>query len=82
MLFWENGRVITRSIMRLGRPRQKSFVESLHGKFRSECLSGQRFKALEEAKYEVDLWREHYNIVRPNSSLNYLPPVEYTKQGA
>ncbi|GGZ39084.1 hypothetical protein GCM10007105_27750 [Shewanella chilikensis] len=30
---------------------------------------------LEEARYEIKLWREHYNRVRPHSSLNYIPPV-------
>ncbi|THK40718.1 transposase, partial [Methylophaga sp. SB9B] len=25
---------------------------------------------------------EHYNHVRPHSSLNYMPPVEYAKQAA
>ncbi|MGL5419406.1 MAG: integrase core domain-containing protein, partial [Plesiomonas shigelloides] len=29
-----------------------------------------------------DLWREHYNTVRPHSSLNYMSPVEYAKQAA
>ncbi|MBO2640766.1 integrase core domain-containing protein, partial [Shewanella algae] len=26
--------------------------------------------------------REHYNHVRPHSSLNYMPPVAYAKQAA
>ncbi|MBO2555389.1 integrase core domain-containing protein, partial [Shewanella algae] len=25
---------------------------------------------------------EHYNHVRPHSSLNYMPPVAYAKQAA
>ena len=27
-------------------------------------------------------WREHYNQVRPHSSLNYLPPVVFAQQAA
>lgn len=57
-------------------------VYSLNGKFRNECLNQHWFRTLDEAKYEIDLWREHYNHVRPHSSLNYLPPVEYAKQAA
>lgn len=45
-------------------------MESLNGKFRT----------LDEARYEIELWREHYNHVRPHSSLNDMPPVAYAKQ--
>ena len=64
------------------KPTQNAFVESLNGKFRNECLNQHWFRTLDEAKYEIDLWREHYNHVRTHSSLNYLPPVEYAKQAA
>ncbi len=39
-------------------------------------------KTMDEARYEIDLWREHYNNIRPHSSLNYMLPVEYAKQAA
>ncbi len=57
-------------------------VESLNGKFRNECLNQHWFRTLDEARYEIELWREHYNHVRPHSSLNYMPPVAYAKQAA
>jgi hypothetical protein len=53
-----------------------------NGKFRNECLNLHWFRTLDEAKYEIDLWRDHYNNVRPHSSLNYMPPAEYAKQAA
>ncbi|QNI00012.1 transposase [Shewanella algae] len=37
---------------------------------------------LDEARYEIEQWREHYNHVRPHSSLNYMPLVTYAKQAA
>ena len=61
---------------------QNAFVECLKGKFRNEYLIQQWFRTLEEAKYKIDLWREHYNTVRPHSWLNYLPPLEYPKEAA
>ncbi|REL24443.1 integrase core domain-containing protein [Thalassotalea euphylliae] len=34
------------------------------------------------ASHLIDKWREHYNHVRPHSSLNYLSPVEFAKRAA
>jgi putative transposase len=82
MFFWSKETGITLGFIQPGKPTQNAFVESLNGKFRNECLNQHWFRTLEEAKYEIDLWREHYNTVRPHSSLNYLPPVEYAKQAA
>ncbi len=82
MFFWSKGAKVKLSFIQPGKPTQNAFVESLNGKFRNECLNQHWFRSLEEARYEIDLWREHYNHVRPHSSLNYLPPVEYAKQAA
>jgi len=54
----------------------------LNDKFRNECLNQHWFSTMDEAIYEINSWREHYNNVRPYSSLNYLPPVKYTKLAA
>ena len=64
------------------KPTQNAVVECLNGKFRNECLNQHWFRTMEVASYEIDKWREHYNFVRPHSSLNYLPPVEYAKRAA
>ncbi len=34
----------------------------------------------EEAKVLVEIWRRHYNDVRPHSSLDYLTPREFINQ--
>ncbi|WP_428994957.1 integrase core domain-containing protein [Pseudoalteromonas ruthenica] len=60
----------------------KRFCGKLKWKCRNECLNQHGFRTMEEARYEIDLWREHYNHVRPHSSLNYLSPVEFTKRAA
>jgi len=59
-----------------------AFVESLNGKFRSECLNQHWFRTLTEARWEIDQWRQHYNHVRPHSSLGYLLPVEFARRAA
>lgn len=82
MFFWSKETNIKLSFIQPGKPTQNAFVESLNGKFRNECLNQHWFRTMEEAKYEIDKWREHYNHIRPHSSLNYLSPVEFAKQAA
>lgn len=82
MFFWSKETGVTLGFIQPGKPTQNAFVESLNGKFRNECLNQHWFRTLDEARYEIELWREHYNNVRPHSSLNYMSPVEYAKQAA
>ncbi|WP_127924094.1 MULTISPECIES: IS3 family transposase [unclassified Pseudoalteromonas] len=82
MFFWSKESEVQLGFIQPGKPTQNAFVESLNGKFRNECLNQHWFRTLDEARYEIDLWRKHYNTVRPHSSLNYLPPVEYAKRAA
>ena len=82
MFFWSKETSVQLGFIQPGKPTQNAFVESLNGTFRNECLNQHWFRTLDEAKYEIDLWREHYNNVRPHSSLNYLSPVAYAKQAA
>lgn len=82
MFFWSKQTHVKLGFIQPGKPTQNAYVESLNGKFRNECLNQHWFRSLEEARYEIELWCEHYNNVRPHSSLNYMPPVEYAKQAA
>lgn len=80
MFFWSKETGITLGFIQPENPTQNAFVESLNGKFRNKCLNPHGFRTLDEARYEIELWREHYNHVRPHSSLNDMPPVAYAKQ--
>ena len=82
MFFWSKETGVELGFIQPDKPTQNAFVESLNGKFRNECLNQHWFRTLDEARYEIDLWREHYNNVRSHSSLTYLPPVEYAKRVA
>ncbi len=82
MFFWSKETKVKLSFIQPEKPTQNAFVESLNGKFRNECLNQHWFRTMEEARYEIGLWREHYNHVRPHSSLNYLSPVEFAKRAA
>lgn len=58
-----------------GSPWENGYVESFHSKFRDECLNGEIFYTLLEAKVVVEQWRIHYNTKRPHSALGYKPPA-------
>lgn len=79
MFFWSKEMNITLGFIQPGKPTQNAFVESSNGKFRNECLNQHWFRRMEEARFEIEQWRQHYNNVRPHSSLNYMSPVEYAR---
>jgi transposase InsO family protein len=61
-----------------GSPWENGYVESFNGKLRDELLNREIFYTLAEAKVLIEVWRKHYNQVRPHSSLGYRPPAPET----
>ena len=61
-----------------GSPWENGYIESFNGKMRDELLSGEIFYSLKEAQVLIEMWRKHYNTVRPHSALGYKPPVPAT----
>ncbi len=57
-----------------GKPWQNGADESFNGKFRDECLNLECFRNRVEAAAVIEQWRQHYNVIRPHSSLKYLTP--------
>ena len=74
ILQWLTDAGIETAIIDPGKPWQNGTNESLNGKFRDECLSIEWFRTRREAQVIIEAWRQHYNAVRPHSSLNYLTP--------
>jgi putative transposase len=60
-----------------GKPWQNGTNESFNGKFRDECLAMEWFRTRAEAKAVIETWRQHYNEVRPHSSLRNLTPTAF-----
>src|SRR4029077_7361638 len=50
----------------------------LAAELRDECLNGEIFYSLKEATVVIEQWRNHYNTIRPHSSLDYRPPAPRT----
>jgi len=64
-----------------GSPWENGYIESFNGKLRDELLNGEIFYTLQEARVLIEMWRRHYNQVRPHSSLGYRPPAPEAVQG-
>jgi transposase InsO family protein len=63
-----------------GSPWENGYCESFNGKMRYEFLDGEIFYSLFEAQVLIERWRQHYNTVRPHSSLGGKPPAPETLQ--
>ena len=58
-----------------GSPWENGYIESFNGKLRDELLNLEIFYSLKEAQILIEMWRKHYNTIRPHSALGYRPPV-------
>jgi putative transposase len=77
ILEWLTGAKIDTALIDPGKPWQNGADESFNGKFRDECLSMEWFRNRTEARVMIEIWRRHYNEVRPHSSLEYCTPREF-----
>ncbi len=76
LFFWARRQQVRLQFIQPGKPTQNAFVESFNGKFGEGCLDQQWFRDLPDARTIIDRWRQHYNHVRPHSSLGYVPPAD------
>jgi putative transposase len=77
ILRWTTAEGIETAHIAPGKPWQNGTDESFNGRLREECLSMEWFRTRREAAAIIETWRQHYNDVRPHSSLGYLTPTEF-----
>ena len=77
ILQWLTTAHIETALIDPGKPWQNGTNESFNGRFGDECLSLEWFRSRREAKAIIEVWRQHYNAVRPHSSIAYLTPFEF-----
>lgn len=75
---WLEGSGVGTLFIEPGSPWENGYVESFNGKLRDECLNGELFLNLTEARYVVDRWRLDYNHHRPHSRLNWQTPAAFS----
>jgi len=80
LLKWVVDQRIESVLIDPGKPWQNGTTESFNGKFRDECLAMEWFRNRIEAKVVIEDWRQHYNTVRPHSSLNYDTPEAFSRK--
>lgn len=65
---------------RPGRPIDNAHIESFNGSFRDECLNTNWFMSLEDARQEIEIWKNDYNEFRPHSALTNRTPADFARQ--
>jgi putative transposase len=65
-----------------GKPTQNGHCESFNGKLRDECLNGEHFDDVADARKKIEAWRVDYNGVRPHTTLNGMTPEEFANRTA
>jgi putative transposase len=74
---YQNG--VKLDLIRPGKPVENGFVESFNGRLRDECLNGELFFNVEDARRKIEAWRQDYNEQRPHSSLDDRTPAEVAR---
>ncbi len=60
-----------------GQPWQNAFAESFNARFRDECLNGETFHGVHEARVISQAFRKRFNEEHPHSSLGFHTPNEF-----
>jgi putative transposase len=79
---WVSDHNVEHRFIQPGKPTQNAFIESLNGRFRSECLDQNLFENLDAAGLFIRAWKREYETVRPHSSLGGIPPAEFLKRSS
>lgn len=77
ILRWTTENGINTAHIAPGKPWENGSDESFNGRFRDECLNQEWFQNRREARAIIEAWRQHYNEVRPHSSIGYLTPNQF-----
>lgn len=74
---WAHLAGVKLDFIRPGCPVQNGYIESFNGRLRDECLNGEVFFSLTDAREKLERWRRDYNQNRPHSALADRTPAEF-----
>ena len=72
---WAYANGVILDFSRPGKPTDNAFIESFNARVRLECLNQHWFLDLDDARTKIELWRCHYNDVRPHSAIGERTPM-------
>jgi putative transposase len=81
ILHWQEGQAVEWHYIAPGKPMQNSFVESLNGRLRDECMNAHWFLTLADAREKLEAWRRYYNEDRPHGAIGHKPPISLQNSG-
>jgi putative transposase len=76
---WAHQVGVKLDFIRPGRPVQNGYIESFNGRLRDECLNGEIFFSITDARQKIERWRRDYNQNRPHAGLADRTPEEFAK---
>jgi putative transposase len=76
---WAHSAGVKLDFIRPGRPVQNGYIESFNGRLRDECLNGEIFFSLADARAKLERWRRDYNQKRPHTALGDRTPAEFAE---
>jgi putative transposase len=79
MEIWAYQAEVKLDFIRPGKPVENGYIESFNGRLRDECLNGEVFFNLRDAREKLERWRRDYNQKRPHSALADCTPAEFAE---
>jgi putative transposase len=77
---WAERNGVKLDFSRPGKPIDNAYIESFNGRCREEYLNQHWFASIDEARHEIERWRQEYNLERPHSGLGDRTPSEFFGQ--
>ena len=79
MEMWAYKNAVKLDLIRPGKPVENGYIESFNGRLRDECLNGEIFFDLADAREKLESWRCDYNEHRLHSALGDHTPAEFAR---
>jgi putative transposase len=74
---WAYRNGVRLDFIRPGKPVENAYIESFNGRLRDECLNGELFFSIDDARTKLLEWKQDYNERLPHGSIGNKTPSEF-----